>query len=77
MFDKEREARQYGAVITNRTKITTLRNEQKEFIKNQNIAKRDEYMRQQISKMEIKKTKKFPMFPHHRTLKVMKSLKMN
>eukprot|EP01083_Nonionella_stella_P017681 49524_1 len=47
VFDKEREARQYGAVITSRQKITTLRNEQKQFIQNQNAAQRDEFIRQQ------------------------------
>eukprot|EP01084_Bolivina_argentea_P142013 249521_1 len=47
VFNKETEARQYGAIITNRQKITTLRNQQKQFISNQNAAKRDEFIRQQ------------------------------
>ena len=47
MFDKEQEARHYGAFIPNRQKVSTLRNQQKQFIENQNAAKRDEFIRQQ------------------------------
>ena len=49
IFDKEREARQYGSVITNRSKISSLRNKQKQFIENQNAARRDEFIRQQTA----------------------------
>ena len=50
VFKKEQEARQYGAIISNRQSISTLRNQQKKFIENQNAARRDEFVRQQTEK---------------------------